>query len=491
MGPLRLAVSAVVAFALLAPAVATATTNARVVVFLDGFGTDLYIDGGAEVNNVTMAPVRGDSTLVSDPAGVGSSDGSCTQVSPTTVDCPPAQPGRGISGGMFANLGDGNDRLSGEMVALYAVVQAGAGDDTVQFDKPASTMNGGAGTDVLVGGPGFQRLTGGDDADWLVGGGGADELDGGLGSDFLDGGSGADTIDYSSRSTSVFVAIDMLANDGAAGEGDFVVPESPPSATAGDTIRGGSAADFLIGDAGANTLQGGAGNDVLFGVGGNDTLFGEQGDDYAAGGDGADKINAGAGTDTLNGDAGDDTLHANAGDEDRDAAPDSVSGGAGVDSYVALYPPDICFTFPQVSCAAQQPSLISLDNVANDNAEGDNIRSDVEAIFGHQQPDIFVGNSGSQTFVGGDGADRLAPRGGGDLVYAQAGDDLIDVRDGVVDGVDCGAGTDFVLADAGDQHVNCETVGLPAAAARVGTRAARERMLARLRAAPPRSQARR
>jgi len=482
----------VVAFALLAPSGAAAATDARVVVFPDGFGTDLYVDGGAEVNDVTLAPVRGNSTLVSDPAGVGSSDGSCTQVSPTTVDCPPAQPGRGISGGMFVNLGDGNDRLSGEMVGLHAIVQAGAGNDTTQLNKPASTVHGGPGSDVLVGGSEFQRLNGGDDADWLVAGGGADILDGGLGPDFIDGGAGSDTIDYSSRTATVFVAIDALANDGAAGEGDYVAPDAPPSPTAGDTILGGSAADFLISDASGHTIRGGAGNDVMFGVGGNDTLFGEAGDDFAAGGNGADRLKGGVGTDTLQGDAGDDTLHANAGDEDRDGAADSVSGGAGVDSYVALYPPDICFIVPQVSCAAQEPSLISLDNVANDNAESDNIQADVEAIFGHQQPDIFVGNGGSQTFVGGDGADRLAPRGGADLVYAQGGDDLIDIRDGVVDGVDCGAGTDFVLADAGDQHLNCETVSLPAAAARrAGSRAASARMLRRLRTGPPRSQARR
>lgn len=73
--------------------------------------------------------------------------------------------------------------------------------------------------------------------------------------------------------------------------------------------------------------------------------------------------------------------------------------------------------------------------------------------------DSATGGAGHDTFngvasaVGGVGSDVLS---GGD------GNDTINARDEVADQIDCGAGTDTVVADLLDVIVNCETVDRPA-----------------------------
>ncbi|HEY2411086.1 MAG TPA: hypothetical protein VGI40_02525, partial [Pirellulaceae bacterium] len=83
----------------------------------------------------------------------------------------------------------GNDSvtLTGA-VPIPAVVDAGAGDDTVDGSGLTSLTNslralGGAGNDTLAGGPANDTLDGGDGNDTITGGPGADQMTGGSGSD--------------------------------------------------------------------------------------------------------------------------------------------------------------------------------------------------------------------------------------------------------------------------------------------------------------------
>jgi RTX calcium-binding nonapeptide repeat (4 copies) len=75
--------------------------------------------------------------------------------------------------------------------------------------------------------------------------------------------------------------------------------------------------------------------------------------------------------------------------------------------------------------------------------------------------DTITGGDPSEAVLGGDGNDVLNAGGGQDRVDGGAGDDRIDARDGLVDVVDCGIGTDTVVADRGDAVTNCEDVSFP------------------------------
>ncbi len=152
---------------------------------------------------------------------------------------------------------------------LKAHVTAGGGNDTINA----------SGSDVLV------------------------SLDGGAGSDVLIGGqadSGGTTVN---------------------------VPNTPPynrSYQLQNTLLGGSGNDVLIGGAGNDSMLGGSGNDTMSGEGGNDLLNGNSGNDKLSGGDGSDTVSGSAGNDSLTGDDGDDYVYGGTG-------KDTLSGGDGLD----------------------------------------------------------------------------------------------------------------------------------------------------------------
>jgi hypothetical protein len=77
-------------------------------------------------------------------------------------------------------------------------------------------------------------------------------------------------------------------------------------------------------------------------------------------------------------------------------------------------------------------------------------------------PDTIQSGAGSDVIYGVRGNDAIDPGAGSDDVRAGAGDDTISARDGVVDIVDCGDGTDTVTADRVDVLSGCESVSLPA-----------------------------
>lgn len=116
----------------------------------------------------------------------------------------------------------------------------------------------------------------------LDGGAGDDTLSGGMGAELIRGGPGDDTASYADRATAVHVTLDETAGDGAAGEGDDVRTEN---------VTGGAGDDVLIGNGAANELSAGAGgSDRLIGLGGPDTLSGGAGRDTLDGGPGDDTL---------------------------------------------------------------------------------------------------------------------------------------------------------------------------------------------------------
>jgi Ca2+-binding RTX toxin-like protein len=285
-----------------------------------------------------------------------------------------------------------------------------------------------------------------------------------------------------------------------AGDGDENLNVSYSLATSIPvTIDGGAGSDWINGD---------AGNDTLIGGPGEDKLDGGKGDDALDGGDGNDVVLGNAGADRLQGGAGDDELEP---DSSEVPSADVVDGGPGIDRMDSDYgsksynPPKIFVTIT--------PETGPDDGRAG---EGDDIRgverftmhsgarfvgTDSGEYFKlHQVGDSgeLIGNGGDDELLGGDGADRLdggvgndkldggfgddaivggpgkdmisGDRAGGDCgpIWCKwpYGNDTIDVRDGEIDSVTCGAGADTVLADANDVVApDCETVTRGAGAA--------------------------
>lgn len=190
-------------------------------------------------------------------------------------------------------------------------VFTGNGNDVVVIGNIGMGVyvEGGNDNDLLIGGDGWDYFLGCQGNDTLFGGAGNDYLDGdhdndliagGLGADVIVGDEGADTVTYAGSLARLWLSLDGLANDGAAGEGDNLLTI--------ENIIGGERNDVITGDAHSNVLNGGGGNDLIRGGAGNDLIYG------------------GRGKDRLFGDAGNDIFY------DRDVKfQDVITGGAGLD----------------------------------------------------------------------------------------------------------------------------------------------------------------
>jgi hypothetical protein len=278
-----------------------------------------------------------------------------------------------------------------------------------------------------------------------------------------------------------------------AGDGDenLNVSYSVP-ATVPVTIDGGAGSDWINGDAGNDTLIGGPGNDKLDGGKGDDTLDGGDGDDILLGKAGADRLLGGAGDDELEPDSS------------EEPSADFVDGGPGTDRLESDY-----------GSKSYNPPVTTLnitpDAGADDGrpGEGDDLRSIERFTLHHgtrfvgtdageyvKEHQILAsgdlsGNGGNDELIGADGTDRIDGGAGDDRLDGGFGDDTIiggpgkdiisgdgaggdcgplwckypygndtiDARDGEIDSITCGAGTDTVLADAADVVApDCETV---------------------------------
>jgi Ca2+-binding RTX toxin-like protein len=262
-------------------------------------------------------------------------------------------------------------------------------------------------------------------------------------------------------------------------------------------VLGGDGDDELAGhgvEARAKTFEGGAGHDQLKGYAGDDVLRGGPGNDILWGDDGNDELRGDDGADQLKPDNG------------KAPGNDVVDGGAGFDVVESEW-------VEQGSSATPPPVSLSFDGAANDGrpGEADNVfgierttmyvsgrfslsdgpdeltlfsntdggpstvfagggndrvtgEDHEETIDGGAGDDVLEGGRRSDTIVGGPGRDRIL----GDesdtgctwapeycLVF---GNDTIDARDGERDDINCGPGTDRLVADPIDVHAGCETV---------------------------------
>ena len=154
-----------------------------------------------------------------------------------------------VAGSSGSNVITGNDQ-NNFLVGGFGdnTISAGAGDDEI-IGGGTSTLRGGLGNDFILGGNGN---------DLFIAEPGPD------GADIFDGSFGIDTASYGLRTTSVFVSLDGVANDGAQGEGDDirVDTENITGGSGGDVLRvfGPSGPNGRIAD---NVLRGGPGQDII------------------------------------------------------------------------------------------------------------------------------------------------------------------------------------------------------------------------------------
>ena len=166
------------------------------------------------------------------------------------------------------------------------------------------------------------------------------------------------------------------------------------------------------------------------GAGGNDHLVGRPDEiDYLYGGEGNDLLEGRAGAeclprgprprcvgDHLSGGAGDDLLRGGAGNDEFDPGEgaDSIHGGAGRYDKVWYH-------------LAGAGVRVELDDLANDGPPGerDNVRSDVEVVFGSPGDDTLIGTTRRNVLEGADGNDRIFGRGGNDRLSGDWGRDLV------------------------------------------------------------------
>jgi Ca2+-binding RTX toxin-like protein len=160
-------------------------------------------------------------------------------------------------------------------------------------------------------------------------------------------------------------------------------------------------------------------------------MNGNAGNDAISGGGGLDVINGGSGADNLRGNNGNDQLN---GGNDADnlfglLGADRLSGGIGVDA--AFYTEKIINL------------TLSIDNVANDAGEGDNILTDVENVFSGSGADKITGSAANNLLDGGAGNDTMDGAGGNDKLQGNAGNDRMLAGTGA-DDYNGGGGNDTV-----------------------------------------------
>ena len=257
------------------------------------------------------------------------------------------------------------------------------------------------------------------------------------------GGGGTDTVNLSNVTTGVFAALTTV---------EINVVDA-----VADNVTGSPLHDLIYADS-SDIVDSGPGNDrlegglIVNGGDGDDLIVTPQGS--AQGGPGNDRFYTPGGG-PLDGGPGNDS-----GEFDFTSSITEVGIGIVVaDTGLTLTLP----TIPPVLLPAtnlEQWVFTMTEGVSSDAVDSRAFsgRLVFRALGGN---DTFLGGAGPDYADGGPGNDSLNPGGGSDAVHGGEGNDSLDVRDGLGDVVDCGAGTDSVTADRSDAVSNCESVSLP------------------------------
>jgi Ca2+-binding RTX toxin-like protein len=328
------------------------------------------------------------------------------------------------------------------MAAEVLSIAALAGNDSIIVDAALDVdaiLDGGAGNDTLIGGHGDDLLVGGAGSDILTSGGGYDIAEF-YGTDQADSVTAAVNLSGQLQVTSgteidTADVVQELFADLGDGNDTFVASFEAGSPAlrlwleghgGNDTLLGGPYADFMYAGGGEDSVDAGAGDDTLLGASGDDVLFAGDGNDFVLGTTGSDTIDGGLGDDTLDG--GDDW--------------DSIDGGGGNDSIDGGNDDDTLLGQDGDDTILAGPGLDSLvGSLGRD------------SIVGQSGDDTIDAGAGSDTVVGGEGSDTVDGAAGDDSIYGGLGDDLISGGDGD-DTIGSDEGNDTFFGGNGDDQIS-------------------------------------
>jgi Ca2+-binding RTX toxin-like protein len=346
----------------------------------------------------------------------------------------------------------GNDNISGD--ALDNIIDALAGNDTVNGNGGNDTLIGGLGNDQLLGALGNDTLIGGEGNDTLIGdifgGTDNDSLNGGAGNDTLNGGLGRDTLvggagDDFYAIGSADATITEQANQGTDRVNSSIsftlganLENLTLVGTANISGTGNDLGNIILGNIANNFLRGLAGDDSMNGLDGNDILQGGLGNDTLLGGNGNDVLEGGEGNDILNGGAGIDLVRVSNSSSNLVLTNNSVTG-EGVDTLVGIETAEL-FVFQSNNIDA---SAFTLGSVTLDGGIGSN---------------VLLGGSGNDSLDGEGGNDTLNGGGGNDILNGGADNDLLIGGSGF-DQFFFGTGRAFVSSDLGVDTIDNLSIG--------------------------------
>lgn len=426
----------------------------RTGVVLDGgSGVDTVLGGAGE--DTLLASVDGD-TLV---GGAGWDVASYRGVSYASVGVSVAEGGGAtVTGQVWWNTA--SDRLSQieELDFADAVVKIGSsagntitggtlvygfgGNDVLTASDAAAMLDGGAGADTLVSGT-F--------ADTLVGGLGNDSILGGSG-DLIDGGAGIDTFTMAFNSggwpSGSWWPFDLIGMS-VADDGTVSITPTPGANAVNlqnverlqlDDAYSGERRTAMIGSGSADRLV--VTTQAAYGAGGNDTLDarglrsdvsldGGSGQDVLLGGTGNDIFAAHLDGDTLSGGAGWDVVSY----KDVSAASVALQVGSGGKAIV--------WTSAGADSLSGIEEIHFADRTVMIGSTGADTLSGADVAYGFDGSDSLTAGSGAATLDGGGGTDTLVGGAVGNLLLGGSGNDWI-VLGSLTDTVDGGAGYDVV-----------------------------------------------
>ncbi|BAY07253.1 calcium-binding protein [Calothrix sp. NIES-2098] len=330
----------------------------------------------------------------------------------------------------LASVSGGATNLTLALRASGITGTGSSGNDLMLSYASNTTLDGGAGNDILKGASG-SILRGGTGNDTLeIANFGKGSLIGGAGDDRYNvyqvgtsaipfvidelnfGGSGTDTIfttlDFSLTSQSGVTFKGQIENLILAAPGANLGQVAGPISGTGNSLN-----NVISGNRQNNILSGMSGNDSIYGSIGDDTIDGGDGNDQLFGQDGNDSLNGGLGVDTLNGGIGDDTYNVDA----SDTIVDGLNQGTDT---VNLN--DVSGT-TFITSADVEYINISATGTTNVNVTVNNTINTV-----------VTGNRGNNTIIGGAGNNILRGRAGVDTLTGGGGADIFEFG-GTVNGV--------------------------------------------------------
>jgi RTX calcium-binding nonapeptide repeat (4 copies) len=423
--PFALVGAAAVAAALALPASASATVT------VNAAGDPITFTGDDAADNLVLT-VSGGKIAHNLPATQGFA-------SPTDLD---------------PNTPDTQER---DVAGANIVIRGGGGADILNAAGLGNTYNsleihGDAGDDTITGGGKSDRLVGGDGDDRVVGGPGTDLMNGGIGNDVLvwNNGDGSDTMDGEAGN-------DEIEVNGSANAGDdFRITPGVNGRTSFDRVN--LVAFNLDTSAERMTVSGLGGDDTIAGAAGLAgrvllTLNGNTGLDTIAGGDGADRVSGGEAADVLDGGAGDDKVTGDrGGDQMRGGAGDDVlewNDGDGSDVATGGDGADLTRVNGSVTqgdafevAPNGQGIRFQRTNLVPFTIDLDTERIEMNTLGGNDTIAVKKGLAGRL---------RVLADGG-------SSDDRILARNGAVDRVQGGSGTDSAVVDRKDQVEDVEQV---------------------------------